>query len=130
MQLWNMKMSKPGLLPISSSTMQENNNRIYLIRYPIFQIEIVSKYTLRYTKPCVLIIVKMNMNFWCYIKNPSFQFRNSRPGPGITTNFTDTHFPSKHKSLMEETNESSFSFKILSHPKSCVYFQSISQKDI
>ena len=33
-----------------------------------------------------------------------FQFRNSRSGPGLTTNFIGTHFPSKHRSWIEETN--------------------------
>ena len=43
---------KPDLLPISSSTIRENN--WYFLEYAIFHVEIiVSEYTLRYTESCV-----------------------------------------------------------------------------
>ena len=62
-QLWNIKMSKPCLLCVTmlSSTIRDNNNPWYLLKYPIFHVEIVSEYTLRYTESCVRISIKLNM---------------------------------------------------------------------
>ena len=95
-----------GLLPISSGTIRENTNRWYLLKYPIFHVEILCEYTLRNTKLCVWISVQMNMYLWCYMKNRGIQYRISRPGPWFNTHFTNTHvhFTSKHKSWIEETN--------------------------
>ena len=84
-------MSKPGSLPILDHfTTRENNNWWYLLKYPIFHVDIVSEYTLRYNESCVWISVEMNKYFWCYIRKPGFQFQNSRPGPGFTTHFTES----------------------------------------
>ena len=68
----------------------ENTNRWYLLKYPIFQVQIVSEHTLRYTESCVWISLKMNMFFWYFITTPGFQFQNSRPSPSFTTHFTNT----------------------------------------
>ena len=85
-------MSEPGLLAISSGTIRENNNRWYILKYPIFPVEIVNEYTIRYTKSCVWISVKMNMSFGCTLlyQNPGIQYKKSRPGPRLTTHFTNT----------------------------------------
>ena len=53
----------------------------YLIFTKLFNIEIVSEYTLRDTESCVWISVNMNMYFWWYIKNPVFSFEI--PGPAL-----------------------------------------------
>ena len=86
-QLRWAKMSEP----ISSGTIRENTNRWYLLKYPIFHVEIICEYTLRNAKSCVWISVKMNLYFWCYIKNTGIQYRNSRPGSWFNTHFTNTH---------------------------------------
>ena len=68
----------------------KNNNRCYLLKYPIFHVEFISKYLLRYTYTCAWISGKINIYFWCYFKKKGFQFRNSQPGPSLTTYFTNT----------------------------------------
>ena len=78
-----------------------------------------------------MIWVKMNMYFWGYIKKLGFQFWNSWPAPYFSTHFTNTHFLSKNTNRgLRKRIKVCLNFSILSHPKSCVYFQSISQKDI
>ena len=71
-------------------TIRENNNRWYLLKYPIFHAEIINEYTYTYTESCVWISIWLNVYFWWYKQKPGFQFRNSRPGPGVTTHFTYT----------------------------------------
>ena len=81
-------------------TIQENTNRWYLLKYPIFHTEILCEYTLRNTKSCLWISLKMNMYFPCYIKTPDIQYRNS----WFNTHFTNTHvhFPSQHNWWIEK----------------------------
>ena len=97
-------MSKLGLLPISSSPIREKNkNRWYLLKYPICHVKIVSEHTLRYTKSCVWISVKINMYSWDYISKNRFRV-SKFPARPLFYHFTNTHFPSKNKSWIEETN--------------------------
>ena len=97
-RLWNKKMSKQGLRPISSSTERGNNNRRYLFKYQIFHCEIACKYTFGYTESYMWISVKMNIYFWCISKNMDFSFEI----PGSAHVFL-LILQTKHKSWIEET---------------------------
>ena len=72
-------------------------------------------------------ISKNELVIWMlYKKKPVFSIEN--PGPALDL----IHIlPTLTFTFRQTTNRglNIFSFKILSHPKSCVYFQSISQKD-
>ena len=97
----------------------------------IFNAEIVSKYTLRCTESCVWISVNTNMYFWCYVKKkPRFSVSTFPTRPWFYYPFYQHPLSIKTR-IVDWGNELVyfFKFKILSQPKSCVYFQSISQKN-
>ena len=77
-----------------SSFYNEGQNVISLLyrskaNYTIHVVNNVIKTALNYGTPGLNRVCEFQF-FLCYIRKPGFQFQTSQPGPGFTTNFTNT----------------------------------------